>query len=183
MVKLTNSHSHFYFNRYDNKTHGLTANIHSNITQDEISITTKYFNNTDPATLDLKMGLEFDLISYFITVSNQLYFVDTYEYWGFNWLLDYGKAPINAELKVAYNPQTVFVKWMYGERNFAIKLVPSFPVISFDTQIQWQPVVMNVTAKLDIKNATVKIIANTSSTSYGGYAGWLKKRGEQQILV
>ncbi len=139
----------------------------SNITQSEITISGKYFNETNAATLDLKMGLEFDITTPYSSIKQKLIFVDTYEYWGFNWLLDHGKQPISADLKVAYNPQTVFFKFQYGGRYFAVQLQPTFPVVGMDLAINWRPFISNVTLNLDFRNVVAAAVANTTSYSYG----------------
>ncbi len=129
------------------------------------------------------MGLEFDILSNAISLNHRLLFVDTYEYWGFDWLVDYGKEPINAELKVAYNPQTVFFKFQYGVRNFAVQLQPSFPVIILDLGISWRPVVCNLTLNLDLKTPVVAVTANTTAHSYAGRIGWIKGNKQQELSV
>eukprot|EP00794_Sanderia_malayensis_P009953 gene9953-10973_t len=168
---------------YDNKTHGVQASLTSNITQNEVTISAKYYNKTDPASLDLKMGLELDIKSGEINLNHKLLFVDTYEYWGFDWSVDYGQPLIKAELKVAYNPQTVFFKFQHGRQNFAVHLQPSFPVIVLDLGLNWYPLVSNFSLNLDLKNAIFGVVANTTSHSYAGRLEWKKGSKEQQLLV
>ena len=168
---------------YDNKTHGLQATLVSNITKNELTISASYVNKTDPASLDLKMGFEFDILTQDFAINHQVFFTDTYEYWGFDWLVDYGKQPISATFKVAYNPQTIFFKWEYGERNFAVNLQPNFPVIALDVGINWQPEMLNLTLNMDLVKALISMSANTSTHSYGSHIGWVKKKSVQEFNV
>ena len=142
-----------------------------------------FYNETDPATLDMKIGLDLNFKSPYLSGKSKLSFVDTYGYWGIDWLVDLGKKPLHGELKVAYNPQTVFTRFVYGGKSFAIQLVPAFPLISYDMQINWYPAIMNFTMKADLIKRKINIVSNTSMNSYSGEVHWEKANSRHKLVV
>lgn len=170
--------------RYDNITHGLKTNFTWNYySGQESMVSTNFYNETDPATLDLKLGMEVNIVSPLLKGKSKFTFVDTYGFWGVDWLVDYGNVPFQCEVKVAYNPQTIFTRIIYGRKTFAIQLVPSHPVISYDMQIDWPPTRLNQTMKADLIQRRIKLVTNTSENSYSGEMYWLEANGLQKLIV
>ena len=172
-----------WFCRYDNNTNGLKTDVRWNFTGKEVKISANFYNETDPATLDLQMGCELNVKSTYVNGKSKLNFIDTYGYWGIDWFIDFGSKPFHSELKVAYNPQTVFTRFSYGEKNFAIQLVPAYPLISYDMQVNWQPAVMNFTLTADLIERKISIVSNTSMDSYSGSVHWEKTNGLHKLIV
>lgn len=161
----------------------MTTNFRWNFTGNDVIVSANYFNETDPATLDLKLGMEISVMSSYLKGITLLNFIDTYGFWGIDWLIDFGKTPFKSELKIAYNPQTVFARIAYGDKNFAVQLVPSYPVISYDMQINWPPTYVNFTVKADLNERKLTVITNTSLNSYIGEIDWAKRNGIQNLIV
>eukprot|EP00795_Rhopilema_esculentum_P006498 gene6498-11955_t len=169
--------------RYDNISRGLEAELTSNITKSPVVLATRYFNETNPLTLDIKMGIEIQLVSGNSVTKTFLHFTDTYSYWGFKWLFEHQKARMDAELKVAYNPQTIFMSWNYGDKKFALQLVPSFPIFSIDLLVNWQPKYANLTLKGDVNKGRLEIVANTTTYSFGAMASLNRYQGYNELLL
>ena len=146
-------------------------------------ISANFYNETDPATLDMKMGLKFNVIGAFLNGKCELNFIDTYGFWGIDLLVDFGNKPFRSELKVAYNPQTVFTRFAYGDKNLAVQLVPAYPVISYDMQVNWKPALVNLTIKADLIQRKIDVVTNTSRSSYAGDIKWEKANGIQKLIV
>ena len=172
----------FYY-RYDNVTNGLKTKFIWDVTGKEAEVSANFYNETDPATLDLQIGLDFSVKSSFVNGRSKLNFVDTYGYWGIDWSIDFGRKPLNFEVKVAYNPQTVFTRFAYGDKGFAVQLVPAYPLISYDMQVDWYPAVMNFTVKADLIHKRINIISNTSIDSFFGEIQWEKTNGLHKLVV
>ena len=129
------------------------------------------------------MGIEVQLVSGNSVTKTFLHFTDTYSYWGLKWLFEHQKVRMDAELKVAYNPQTIFMSWNYGDKKFALQLVPSFPIFSIDLLVNWQPKYANLTLKGDVNKGRLEIVANTTTYSFGAAASLSRYQGYNELLV
>lgn len=117
---------------FNKETNEIDTTLRSNFTKTPISIFGKFFNETNPSTLNQNVGgaFHFALGKYYM--KHKIFYKNTYEYWALGTQLEYTPGrTASLDVKIQYNPQFFHLNFTHAPTNTQIlaSALPSLPVL------------------------------------------------------
>lgn len=164
---------------YNNYTNEIETTISSNFTTIPLVLYSRYFNETDPSTLNRYVGGNFNFAFGEKQFKQTLFYENTYQYWAFGCDIEYMPEQIaNLYIMIQYEPQRFLLNFTHAPSNTRIlaRTIPSLPLLLGELNItHGQDFSVNATGKLDVSSYTAEgsLDIEPSNKHFTGYAEWV----------